>query len=115
MGSNFDLLEKSMMDVVTNQFGYSASWTPSGGGPAQVALVLLNAPTKKQQVQAMNFEGDVNYSMEYRDGIFPGLIDSVRNTRNKEQVTIDGALYNCRFVKAKYEGKTNVITLELPE
>lgn len=115
MGSNFDLLESSMMDVVTNQFGYTTSWTPSAGGDAQTGLVLFKSPTKKQIVQQADFAGDVYYSMEYRKGVFDGLFEAVQNTRNKEKVTIDGVDYNCRFAKGKYDGDTYVITLELPE
>lgn len=114
-GSIFDYLESVVMDVVSAQFGYAASWTPSQGGPVQTGNVLLKSPTKKAQVQAMDFTGDVYYTMEYRKGVFDGLVAAVRNTRLTEAVTVDGTLYNCRFVKGKYDGDTIVIVLELPE
>lgn len=114
-GSNFDLLEQTMMDVVTNQFGYGASWSPSGGGPAQTGMVLFSSPTKKQQVQTLDFVGDTNYFMEYRKGVFTGLKEAVDDTKKKEQVVIDGTTYNVRMVKKKYDGDTYVATLELPE
>lgn len=118
-GSSFDFLESTMMDIVTAQFGYSASysasWTPSGGGAALLGTVLFKSPSAKEQVQTINFDGDTNYSMEFRKGVFDGLVAAVQNTRNKEVVVIDGVTYNCRFVKAKYDGDTYVITLELPD
>jgi hypothetical protein len=114
-GSNFDALEKSMMDVVTTQFGYSASWTPSAGGDQQTGMVLFKSPTKKQQVQVADFTGDIYYQMEYRKGVFDGLVAAVQNSHNTEVVTIDSVNYNCRFVKQKYDGDTIVVTLELPE
>ena len=111
-GSNFDLLESTMMDVITNQFGYSASWSPSTGGDVKFAKVLFGDPTKAAFVQAAAFDGDTNPFMEYKKGDLDGLVEAVRDTKKKETVIIDSKQYRCRMVKKKYDGDTIIITLE---
>jgi hypothetical protein len=117
--SPFDLMQKTMMSTIARQFGYPASWTPSLGGPAQTALILFKDATKLQNVM-LNLNYEVLYpEMEYKFEDFVGLEDAARNTNNYESVVIsfakDGSnnvTYDVRKVKAKYDGKTFIATLE---
>lgn len=70
-------------DTTANLFGESASWTPSGGGSAQVAQVNFNNPDKSHalgDLSAMDWEFTaLDCWIEYRLNQFPGLIEAVAN------------------------------------
>ena len=118
-GSPFDLLQETMMSVVFSQFGYEASWSPLAGGDTQFARVGFMDATKNEAAIA-NRNYELLYpEMEYKFEDFVGLETSVRSTRNHESVTIsfasDGSndvVYDVRKIKAKYDGKTFIATLE---
>jgi hypothetical protein len=118
-GSPFDLMQSSMMDVVNAQFGYKATWSPLAGGPTQNAVILFKDATKNETV-LLNLNYELLFpEMEYKFEYFIGLEASVRDTTHVESVTIsfaaDGSndvVYDVRKIKAKYDGKTFVATLE---
>lgn len=82
----FDNLKNSMVAVVTSVMGYTATWTPAGGGEMQTGKVLYKGPTEKEKLAG--FEYDLNsITMEYKLGTFDDLQTSV-DIRNREVVTI---------------------------
>lgn len=105
----FDGLQAAAQRIVTTTFGDSATWIPLAGG-SYTGDVLYNEPTQKEQV------GDQDYitgrpRMEYLDGLFPGLLDSVLD-KAPETVTVNGTTYACMWGERKYDGKTIIIYLD---
>lgn len=83
--------------------GYDATWTPAAGGGEQTARVLFNKPTGKEKIDEWNFDPR-QFLMEYKEGDFPGLFESVRNNED-EFVTINSVVYAVRDVRAFFDGK----------
>lgn len=82
-------------------FGVSATWTPSAGGPMQTATVILDAPD--QQL----FDGaqvSTDYSISMPAASFVGI-------DNGETVVIAATNYRVRNVMAIDDGSIKVITL----
>lgn len=110
----FDALQKNMVDVVKATFGYNASWLPSAGDPGAPALtdrILFKEPSAKQDELERAVFHDIDYYMEYFEGDFPGLNESVREG-NEETVTIMAVQYFIRQIKKSYDGKTYKCLME---
>lgn len=103
MGSAFDTMQAAMFNVVENQFGFEASWAPLAGGTAHTGKVLFLSPTEIQLRTGAEFLPN-NWQMEYFEGAFPGLKESV-DAANVEVVIIDGTAYDVRQVSQDYDGK----------
>jgi len=110
MSNLFDKVRDISFDKTMKVFGYSASWTPSAGGAAQVVQVGFNEPDHMQKL------GDIEYlptqeTMEYRAPYFPTLKASV-DANNDETVVIKESNYYVRSVKKIYDGATYIAVLE---
>jgi hypothetical protein len=108
----FDNMRDSLFDLTTQTFGYDASWTPVGGeSPTQTGRVHFRRPTEKDVltngVEYMPFV----FFMEYKEGVFTGLLDSVRNGV-LETVTVNGINHYVRSVGRAYDGETLQAHLE---
>lgn len=106
----FDGLQAAAQGIVSNTFGYDATWAPSAGGPIYSARVLLIDPTDVEQVAEQEYVSN-GPRMDYFQGQFPGLLDLVLD-RQPELVTINEIQYHCIHGKADYDGKTIKIYLE---
>lgn len=105
----FDGLQRTAQTVVETTMGYDASWTPLAGGPAITGRVLFNRPTQKAQISDQEYE-DFAPKMEYFEGLFPGLLESVRRNAS-EPITINGNMFITLKGEKKFDGKTIIITL----
>lgn len=107
----FDDLQQKAQSIVEHTMGYDATWAPSAGGTAITGRVLLNKPTQKESIGEIDYEA-LRPRMEYFEGQFPGLLESVR-ANNTENVIINGIEYTC-FQKGsgKFDGKTIIIFLD---
>ena len=107
--SFFDDIQDTAFDIVTNTFGYAATWLPSDGGPEQAATVLYKDATDKHPFSNVDFIVE-EYVMEYKEGDFTGLKNAVargetENVRIKMEndVTLQ---FLVRRTESKYDGKT---------
>jgi hypothetical protein len=108
----FDSMRDRLFDLTTTTFGYEASWTPSGGqSPTQTGRVHYRRPTEKDVltngVEYMPFV----FFMEYKQGVFNGLLESVR-AGGTETVTVNGVSHYVRSVGRAYDGETLQAHLE---
>jgi hypothetical protein len=99
----FDAIQESAFDIVTNTMGYDASWNN------YTSQVLFNSPSEKQAIQDVEFDPTA-FKMEYREGVFDGLKESV-DEGNNETIDINGITYYVIEVKKKFDGKTFIATL----
>lgn len=109
MSNLFDELQEGAFDVVTDTMGYDAAWGSFTG------RVLFNQPTEMERLgkQTPTIYNDKTYIMEYREGVFPGLFEAVRASKQKaEKMTVNEIEYMVRKVEKKYDGKNYVATLE---
>lgn len=106
----FDSIQSNASGIVTQTMGYDATWLPAAGGDLQIGRVLLNRPTQKEGVDDVDYKA-IRPRIEYFEGVFPGLLDSVRDN-NTETVTIGGTNYICFNGELKFDGKTIVIYVE---
>ena len=95
-----------LFDLTTDTFGYDASWTPFGGqSPTQTGRVHYRRPTEKDVLtNGLEYEPFV-FFMEYKEGVFTGLLESVRNGVT-EIVTVNGINHQVRSVSRAYDGET---------
>lgn len=101
----FDELSDKVFDVVEKNMGYDGSWTPADSSPTQTARVLFGEPTKEDKLGEFGDSYDPRiFFMEYWDGKFIGLFESVR-ADIEEYVTINSKRYYVQHVKAKYDGR----------
>lgn len=103
----FDRLEERCMDVVAKLFGDTATWVHSQTNVTLTALVCFKDATRKQ---GEGFE-DIYPTMEYKRSEFPGLFDRVKDSKNKEYVTIKGHKYGIKIPTSKYDGDTIILKL----
>jgi hypothetical protein len=114
MGNLFDGLQVGVHTIVGKTMGYTATWAPSAGGPTQTAVVLFNEPTQKAEITDEDFE-DIATKMEFLQGDFVGLVESVRNN-GVETIIISGVSYlTYGKVRQKFDGKTIIINLQPSE
>lgn len=112
--SLFDSLQNHTHDVVLRTMGDDATWQPSAvGSTLMAAKVLFNRPTELQYVEHAQYN-PYEYSMEYKEGDFIGLVEAVREGRN-EVVTILGIEYIVQDVPALWDGKTYKAKLQLSD
>ncbi len=101
----FDGLSDKVWAVVETNMGYDGSWTPADLSGEQTARVLFGEPTKEEKLGEYGDSYDPRtFFMEYWDGDFVGLFESVRAT-TEEYVTINDKRYYVQDVKAKYDGR----------
>ncbi|MCM5528962.1 hypothetical protein [Parasegetibacter sp. NRK P23] len=107
----FDSMHRTAQKAITKTMGYMAQWMPLTGGDEITGSVLYNEPTRKQEISEQDFETFQPW-MEYLEGEFPGLLESVRNN-NPETVVINGRTFvTLKNGSKKYDGKTIIINLE---
>ena len=82
MGNVFDKMQSVLHNTINQVFGYTVSWTPSGGGDALEALCLFNDPTKTYRLGGADFSPNL-YSIDWRKGDLPGLYEASRGTENE--------------------------------
>lgn len=100
----FDGLQEGLFNTSTTVFGYDASWSPLVGGGPLTASVLLNEPTDREIMFKQEYNPEDAW-IEYKEGDFPGLYESVRSG-GKEIVVLNSINYQCRYGVKKYDGKT---------
>ena len=107
-GSLFDTLQANVWNAVETVYGFDASWTPANGGPAHLSKVLFNYPTEPEKGYAGGTTAyeEPQWEMEYKDGSFPGLFESVNAAQVVETVVIDGTAYHVRSAVLDVDGKT---------
>jgi len=106
-------MQNRVFDVVTTTFGYDATWTPSLGGSLVSGRVNYRRPNEKDILtNGMEYMPFV-FFMEYRDGVFDGLQNAVRESKTTpEQVVIEGVSHYIRSIHRVYDGKTLQAHLE---
>ncbi len=112
MATEFDDLQNDMFDIVSGYFGHKATWTPDVG-PMLTGEVLKREPNEKDQVNGMRYAPFVRM-VEYRDGVFPGLIEVSRNkSTDPPIIVIDGENYIVRTITAFWDGNTHKAECEI--
>jgi len=106
----FDSMQDGLFDLTTATFGYEASWTPFGG-EAQTARVHYRRPNEKDSMTSGVAYMPFVFFMEYKEGVFDGLQESVRNG-SEEIVTVQGVQHYVRSIERVYDGKTLQAHLE---
>lgn len=99
MPNEFDDFEASLHYEVAETFGYSASWLPASGGPAQVITVCFQDPNGRggiTETQYLNYE-DEEPVIEYYQGQFPGLAESVNGSNQVEVLEVTKGQRIIRF------------------
>jgi len=104
MGNLFDSIQKAAFGVVTDTFGYDATWQPSDGSDYQTGKCLFKEPTKQHEL------GDVEYTpytylAEYHKPAFDGLFEAVASGKD-ETITINQIDYYVRKVDAIWDGQS---------
>lgn len=106
MANLFNAMQNVLFDLTTVIFGNDAVWLVSDANlTAQEARVNYRTPSEKDMIMSGMTYMPLSFFMEYREGVFVGLMESVR-TGSTEQVTIDGVLHVVRSVNQAYDGKT---------
>jgi len=113
MANIFDNLQDQLFDRTTAVFGYDAEWTPSDGGPLQVARGHYKKPNEARDQFGQVVFNPYVHMMEYKEGDFAGLAEAVRSGRD-ENVTVNGTTFFVREVKARWDGKTFYAQLDTP-
>jgi hypothetical protein len=108
MPNLFDNIEKTVMNTVTNTFGYDAIWKKQDGTEV-TGRVLLNRPTQKATINDQDYDA-ISPKMEYTEGDFLGLFDRVRGN-NSEEIWIGGYQHFAFKAERKFDGKTVIISL----
>lgn len=106
MENPFDAAQKAAFNTVVNLMGYDAVWTPFASPSIPVnARVGKREPTEKEVLEMSIENSRKMYFMEYQDGFFTGLFESVANG-NDETVEIDLETYYIQKITAVYDGLT---------
>lgn len=105
MSNIFDSMQDGLFNIVTTVFGYDASWSPLSGEPTQAGRVNYRRPNDKDVLSNGIEYMPYTFFMEYKEGVFTGLQESVRGG-SAEQVTVNGVLHYVRSVSRVYDGKT---------
>lgn len=110
MANLFDKLQDKTFDIVGKTMGQDATWVPAGGGSQKEGRVLFNDPSKKYKLMGVDYQ-PAGWSIEYREGVFDGLYDSVRSG-GYERILMNDVFYNVRAVLKDFDGKTYIAELE---
>lgn len=105
MSNIFDSMQDGLFDLTTAVFGYDASWTPIAGGPTQTGRVNYRSPNDKDVLKNGIEYMPYTFFMEFKEGIFNGLQESVRHGI-AEQVVVNGISHYVRSVNRVHDGKT---------
>lgn len=105
MGNPFDGLQNKLFKTASKFFGYTAEWLPTAGGALQTAKVLYKKPNEVRVLDTAFEYNPENHMMEYQEGDFVGLYESVREGA-KEFVEVEGTRFYVEGVKAYWDGKT---------
>ena len=105
----FDAIQKAAFATSLTVFGDTALWIASNTQQSHTAKVLFNSPNDPITIGSQDkfTYRPFNYSIEYYQGQFPGLMESVKNG-TIETVTINGISIAIREVFTKFDGKTIV-------
>lgn len=108
----FDAMSDKVFETVEATMGYDGSWLPFGSGTTQTARVLYGEPTKEEKLGDFGdaFTPETRF-MEYWDGSFDGLFESVRSGVS-EHVFVNGEEYYVADVQKKYDGRNYRARLE---
>lgn len=112
MSNIFDNMQDKLFDVTTTTFGYDGTWTPlAEGSTAQIGRVHYRRPNDKDMItNGMDYMPFV-FFMEYKEGVFTGLQEAVRNG-SLEVVTVQGVQHYVRSIARVHDGKTLQAHLE---
>lgn len=110
MSNLFDSIQKAAFGIVTETFGYEASWQPSDGSAYQTAKVLLKEPTKAHELAGIEYT-PYTYIIEYHKPAFEGLFQLVA-ANSLETIQINQIDYYVRKVDAIWDGNTFRAILE---
>lgn len=105
MGNIFDGLQKNLFKLTTTVFGYDAEWQPTAGGALQTAKVHYKKPNEIRVLDTAFEYNPENHMMEYQEGDFVGLYESVRDG-GREFVEVEGTRFVVEQIKAYWDGKT---------
>jgi hypothetical protein len=112
MPNPFDTLSDRVFAACEKAMGYDATWTPDGDIVEQTARVLFGQPTKPETLGEYGDEYHPHtFFMEYWDGKFDGLFESVRDG-GVEHVEVNGTSYFVRDIIRKYDGRNFKARLE---
>lgn len=108
----FDKLQDVAFNVVTTVMGYTATWSPSTGGPTLSGDVLYNNPTEGRKLSEVDYSPN-EYRMEYRNDLFLGLKAAADENRDEQVIIFSkyyplGQAFNVLAVDAKYDGNTMI-------
>lgn len=109
--SPFDALSRTVFNTTVNVMGYTATWTPAGGGETYTAKVHFNNPTEMVQRVGIEYNPDA-WQMEYYLDDFPGLKDLADGRGSLEVVTVADQEWYVKTVIKKYDGKTYIAELK---
>lgn len=110
MANIFDRIQKSAFKVVTNTFGYCASWQPSDGSKHETAQVLKKEPTKEYELAGIEYNPQM-WLAEYHKPHFPGLYQASESGKH-EEITINNELYYVRKVVPIWDGQSYRIIMQ---
>lgn len=110
MRNLFDRIQRAAFKVVTNTFGYCATWQPSDGSKYQTAEVLKKEPTKEYELAGIDYTPQT-WIAEYHKPHFPGLFESVA-AGNNEKITIKNDEFYVRKVDPIWDGQSYKMVLE---
>ncbi len=108
----FDSMQDGLFDITTNTFGYEASWQPTAGGTPLTGRVHYRRPNEKDSMTSGVAYAPFVFFMEYKEGVFDGLQEAVRNGSTDEVVTVQGVTHYVRSVERVYDGRTYQAHLE---
>lgn len=115
----FDNLQNAAFDVVTNTMGYSATWTPADVliSP-KTAQVLYKGPSEKEKLLNADYSPD-KLMLEYKQGMFPGLKESV-DINEQNVIRVNGLAggwvdFYVRSVGRLWDGNTFEARLEVKD
>jgi hypothetical protein len=105
MPNPFDGLADKVWSVCERTMGYDADWTPVNGSGTQTARVLFGEPTMAEKLGEYGDSFNPRtFFMEYWDGSFVGLFESVRDGE-AEYVTVNDRSFFVRHIDRKFDGR----------
>lgn len=112
--SLFDDIQKAAFSTTLTVFGDKAVWVSSVTQEEHTADVHFKNPNDLVSIGSQDkFEyRPYDYTVEYYQGSFPGLKESVENG-SIEKLTVNGFNLIIREVRAKFDGKTLTAYAEL--
>jgi hypothetical protein len=100
----FDGIQSAAIGIVSNTFGYAATWIPSNGGESKTTTVLFKDATEASKLLDLPYNPK-RAAMEYFGEAFSGLKEQVDGNQY-ERVTVNGVEYGVKQVLTKFDGKT---------